>query len=102
MAHSQGPSASLNAIQTVNCSSDSSEAGKHSGSHINQSDCCQFCQSNANDQDFGSILKLAKLVAILLPPTTAAIPVAWLDLSNVIYKDSGFKTSWSSQAPPKA
>ena len=100
--HSQSYGSSINAMQTVNCYSASSEAGKHSGSNIIHSDCCQFCQSTTYDQDFGSILKFAKLVAILLPPATVAIPVTWLGLSDASYEYSGFKTSWSSQAPPKA
>ena len=100
--HSTTALVKLVAGSLQNCKSDLTKSGSHSGSHIHQSDCCQFCQSSLNEFSYLDVLGLAQIIAILTPSKLQSSYVPRYERAVVGSELNGFKSTWSAQAPPKA
>ena len=100
--HSTTISGKLVAGSTQNCQGNLADSGSRSGSQIHQSDCCQFCQSSADESGYLDVLGLAQVIAVLMPPEIESVYVSRYERAAAVSELIGLKSTWSAQAPPKA
>lgn len=84
------------------CSNALTGSDQKSGSHLNQSDCCLFCQLSHDSDNAGSVIVFAKVIATLAPIAKELEPSSWMEYRPMNPSIIGLKNSWSAQAPPKA
>ena len=84
------------------CSTPLTGGDQKSGSHLNQSDCCVFCQVSNDSDNASSVIEFAKVIAILAPIAKEQEPSSWMEYRPIDPGIIGLKNSWSAQAPPQA